>query len=234
VVEWASLTSHYHTLVTTTARWAKKPARGGGRQDPSRNEPPRTWFELRLDDTLKYRELLFSSFWRDTSKVRLPRQTPPSGHNRLGYRAEADCSPMGVATLFFLGAWACQRSIFRVCPIPGLFGFGRARLPETYFSTHALLAAKQCRGGKPAPDHQGLFPSPRPSRFPPRFPGLVGFRYLACRLLMFPLRERQIRPPPGTLTLLPLFLPFLPVFHGSGASALWLLAASTLHATVST
>jgi len=83
----ASLT----TNPTTTGPLANRPP---GAQT-LRIEPPRTWFELRLDELWKYRELLFFLVWRDV-KVRY-KQTAIG----IAWVIVQPLLTMLVATLFF-------------------------------------------------------------------------------------------------------------------------------------
>src|SRR5580698_6289823 len=94
-----------------------------------RIEPPHTWFELRLEELWKYRELLFFLVWRDV-KVRY-KQTAIG----VAWVIVQPLLTMLVATLFFgrLAKLPSQGLPYSV------FCFA-ALVPWTYFST-ALVAA---------------------------------------------------------------------------------------------
>src|SRR5258705_1402040 len=95
-----------------------------------RIEPPSTWFELRLEELWKFRELLFFPVWRDV-KVRY-KQTAIG----IAWVIVQPLLTMLVATLFFgrLAKLPSQGLPYSVFCFPAL-------LPLTYFSTALVVAS---------------------------------------------------------------------------------------------
>lgn len=180
-----------------------------------RIEPPRTWFELRLEELWKYRELLFFLVWRDV-KVRY-KQTAIG----VAWVIVQPLLTMLVATLFFgrLAKLPSQGLPYSV------FCFA-ALVPWTYFST-ALVAATNVVVENQRVITKVYFPRlilPVSAALS----GLVDFSIAFAVLLIFTFAH-AIRPT-WTLALLPLFL-LLAIFTVLGVG-LWLSALNALYRDV--
>jgi lipopolysaccharide transport system permease protein len=180
-----------------------------------RIEPPRTWFELRLQELWKYRELLFFLVWRDV-KVRY-KQTAIG----VAWVIVQPLLTMLVATLFFgkLAKLPSQGLPYSV------FCFA-ALVPWTYFST-SLVAATNVMVENQRVITKVYFPRlilPVSAVLS----GLVDFCIGFVVLLIFTF-SHGIRPV-WTLALLPLFL-LLAVFTVLGVG-LWLSALNALYRDV--
>jgi lipopolysaccharide transport system permease protein len=180
-----------------------------------RIEPPRSWFELRLRELWKYRELLFFLVWRDV-KVRY-KQTVIG----VAWVIVQPLLTMIVATLFFgrLAKLPSQGLPYSV------FCFA-ALVPWIYFST-ALVAATNVVVENQRVITKVYFPRlilPVSAALS----GLVDFSIGFVVLLIFTF-SHGIRPA-WTLLLLPLFL-LLAVFTVLGVG-LWLSALNALYRDV--
>jgi len=180
-----------------------------------RIEPPRTWFELRLDELWKYRELLFFLVWRDV-KVRY-KQTAIG----IAWVIVQPLLTMLVATLFFgrLAKLPSQGLPYSV------FCFA-ALVPWTYFST-ALVAATNVVVENQRVITKVFFPR-LVLPVSAALSGLVDFAIGFVVLLIFTFGH-GIRPT-WMLALLPLFL-LLAVFTVLGVG-LWLSALNALYRDV--
>jgi homopolymeric O-antigen transport system permease protein len=180
-----------------------------------RIEPPRTWFELRLDELWNYRELLFFLVWRDV-KVRY-KQTAIG----VAWVIVQPLLTMLVATLFFgklakLPSQGLPYSVFCFAAV----------VPWTYFST-ALVATTNVMVENQRVVTKVYFPRlilPVSGALS----GLVDFSIGFIVLLIFTFAH-GIRPA-WTLALLPLFL-LLAVFTVLGVG-LWLSALNALYRDV--
>jgi len=180
-----------------------------------RIEPPSTWFELRMEELWKYRELLFFLVWRDV-KVRY-KQTAIG----VAWVIVQPLLTMLVATLFFgrLAKLPSQGLPYSV------FCFA-ALVPWTYFST-ALVAATNVMVENQRVITKVYFPRlilPVSAALS----GLVDFSIGFVVLLIFTFAH-GIRPT-WALALLPLFL-LLAVFTVLGVG-LWLSALNALYRDV--
>jgi len=180
-----------------------------------RIEPPRTWFELRLQEFWNYRELLFFLVWRDV-KIRY-KQTAIG----VAWVIVQPLLTMLVATLFFgrLAKLPSQGLPYSV------FCFA-ALVPWTYFSA-ALVAATNVVVENQRVITKVYFPRlilPVSAALS----GLVDFCIAFVVLLIFTFAH-GIRPA-WTLALLPLFL-LLAVLTVLGVG-LWLSALNALYRDV--
>jgi homopolymeric O-antigen transport system permease protein len=180
-----------------------------------RIEPPYTWFELRLEELWKYRELLFFLVWRDV-KVRY-KQTAIG----VAWVIVQPLLTMLVATLFFgklakLPSQGLPYSVFCFAAV----------VPWTYFST-ALVAATNVMVENQRVITKVYFPRlilPVSGALS----GLVDFSIGFVVLLIFTFAH-SIRPA-WTLVLLPLFL-LLAMLTVLGVG-LWLSALNALYRDV--
>ena len=180
-----------------------------------RIEPSRTWFELRLHELWKYRELLFFFIWRDV-KVRY-KQTAIG----VSWVIVQPLLTMLVATLFFgrLAKLPSQGLPYSV------FCFA-ALVPWTYFSTALVLATNVV-----VENQRVITKVYFPRLILPvsaSLSGLVDFGISFVVLLIFTFAH-GIRPA-WTLALLPLFL-LLAIFTVLGVG-LWLSALNALYRDV--
>ena len=180
-----------------------------------RIEPPRTWFDLRLEELWKYRELLLFFIWRDV-KVRY-KQTAIG----ISWVIVQPLLTMLVATLFFgrLAKLPSQGLPYSV------FCFA-ALVPWTYFSTALVLATNVV-----VENQRVITKVYFPRLILPvsaSLSGLVDFGIGFIVLLAFTFAH-AIRPV-WTLVLLPLFL-LLAVFTVLGFG-LWLSALNALYRDV--
>jgi lipopolysaccharide transport system permease protein len=180
-----------------------------------RIEPPTSWFELRLQELWKYRELLFFFIWRDV-KVRY-KQTAIG----VAWVIVQPLLTMLVATLFFgrlakLPSQGLPYSVFCFAAV----------VPWTYFSG-ALTAATNVMVENQRVITKVYFPR-LVLPVAAALSGLVDFAIGFIVLLIFTFAH-GIRPV-WTLALLPLFL-LLAVFTFLGVG-LWLSALNALYRDV--